>query len=114
MNVPPPRLSGPQPGLLARVVMTILGAIMLVSAAFLGAVVFLVALGIFAVLAVLMGYRVWRLKRQFEKAAREAGGTPGGSGRNQGASGTRTSLEGDYVVVDRPGPDDPGDSASRK
>ncbi len=106
MNRPHPQLPGAQPGLLTRVVMAILGGIMLVSAAFLGAVVFLVALGIFSVLALVVGYRVWRIKRQFEKAAREAGTSGGGSADRRDSRAGQATLEGEYVVVRPPQSED--------
>jgi len=96
MNRPNPQLTGPQPGILARLLLTVAGVVMLVSAAFLGAFFFLAAIGIFMVLIVVMAFRGWRLKRQFEKAAREAG--QGGQARQPGGS---TTVEGEYIVITR-------------
>ena len=96
MQRPNPQLTGPQPGLLARLLLTAAGVVMLISAAFLGAFFFLAAIGIFMVLIVVMAFRGWRLKRQFEKAAR--GGGQGGQARQPGS---HTTVEGEYIVITR-------------
>lgn len=84
------------PGLVARILLTIGAVIMLASAAFLGAIFFLAALGFFAVAMLVLVVRIWWARRQFEKAVRR-GEAPGqaqsGPGRREGA------IEGEYRVV---------------
>jgi len=96
MQRPNPQLTGPQPGLLTRLLLTAAGVVMLVSAAFLGAFFFLAAIGIFMVLIVVMAFRGWRLKRRFEKAARE-----GGQAGQARPPGDRSTLEGEFIVITR-------------
>ena len=96
MQRPNPQLTGPQPGLLTRLLLAAMGVITLVAAAFLGAFFFLAAIGIFMVLIVVMAFRGWRLKRQFEKAARAAGQP--GQARSPGG---HTTVEGEYIVITR-------------
>jgi predicted lipid-binding transport protein (Tim44 family) len=84
------------PGLVARILLSIGAVIMLVSAAFLGAIFFLAALGFFAVGMLVLAVRIWWARRQFEKAVRR-GEAPGqarpGPGRREGV------IEGEYRVV---------------
>jgi predicted lipid-binding transport protein (Tim44 family) len=93
MNRPNPQLTGPRPGLLTRMLLTAAGVVMLISAAFLGAFFFLAAIGIFMVLVVVMAFRGWRLKREFEKAAARGQRPRRGDGR--------TTVEGEYTVITR-------------
>ncbi|HRP35792.1 MAG TPA: hypothetical protein PLI48_07920 [Gammaproteobacteria bacterium] len=83
------------PGLVARILLSIGAVIMLVSAAFLGAIVFLAALGFFVVAMLVLAVRIWWARRQLEKALR-SGRPPGegGPGRHQG------DIEGEYRVLD--------------
>lgn len=84
------------PGLVARILLSIGAVIMLVSAAFLGAIFFLAALGFFVVAMLVLAVRIWWARRQLEKAMR-SGAAPGqprrGSGRRDGV------IEGEYRVV---------------
>lgn len=84
------------PGLLARILLSIGAVIMLVAAAFLGAVFFLAALGFFVVAMLTLAVRIWWAKRQFEKAVR-SGTAPGQPGRGPGRRGG--VIEGEYHVV---------------
>lgn len=77
------------PGLVARILLSIGAVIMLVSAAFLGAIFFLAALGFFVVAMLVLAVRIWWARRQFEKALRS--GQP--PGRHQG------DIEGEYRVL---------------
>lgn len=90
----PFRLSGPRPGLLVRLAWSIAAVIVLVSAAFLGALVFLAVLGLFVVAVLVTAVRIWWLRRRVLRShgrSRDAGGAEG------------TTIEGDFVVVRRPG-----------
>jgi predicted lipid-binding transport protein (Tim44 family) len=84
------------PGLVARILLSIGALIMLVSAAFLGAIFFLAALGFFAVGMLVLAVRIWWARRQFEQAVRR-GEAPGqarsGPGSREGV------IEGEYRVV---------------
>lgn len=88
------RLAGPRPGLLARIAWSIAAVILLASAAFLGALVFLAVLGLFVVAVLVTAVRIWWLRRrilQSQSRGKAAGGEGG------------TTIEGDFVVVRRPG-----------
>lgn len=85
------------PGIVARVLLSIVAVITLVSAAFLGAIVFLAALGFFVVAILVLGVRIWWARRQLEKAVKR-GERPGSGGPGPGA---RTDvIEGEYLVVE--------------
>ncbi len=83
------------PGLVARILLSIGAVIMLVSAAFLGAIFFMAALGFFVVAMLVLAVRIWWARRQLEKAVR-SGRAPGrgGPGRHRG------DIEGEYRVLD--------------
>ena len=86
------------PGILARILLSIVAVVMLVAAAFLGAIFFLAALGVFVAGSLLLAVRIWWARRQIEKAMKEgdgAGVRPGGRGR-----GREDVIEGEYLVVD--------------
>lgn len=84
------------PGLVARILLSIGAVIMLVSAAFLGAIFFLAALGFFVVAMLVLAVRVWWARRQFEKALR-SGQSPGRDGREPGRH--QGDIEGEYRVL---------------
>lgn len=67
---------GKPPGLLARIFFSIIAVILLVSAAFLGAMFFLAALGVFFFVSIVVVVRVWWARRQIEAAMRR-GEMPG-------------------------------------
>lgn len=87
---------GGGPGILARIVFAILAVIVLVAAAFLGAIVFLAALGLFVVGSLVLAARIWWAKRQIEKAMRR--GEAGGANR-PGPGGREDVIEGEYRVM---------------
>lgn len=91
---------GRPPGILARILVGIMAAVVLVSAALLGAIFFLAALAFFVVASVIVGVRLWWLRRKIERAMRE--GRPPEGFRDAGASGARRAdvIEGEYVVVE--------------
>lgn len=99
----PGRRPGQQggPGILARILISIVAVVMLVTAAFLGAIFFLAALGVFVAGSLLLAVRIWWARRQIEKAMKQgdvAGvrpSGPGGPGR-----GREDVIEGEYLVVD--------------
>ena len=98
----PGRGPGPQggPGIFARILLSIVAVVMLVAAAFLGAIFFLAALGVFVAGSLLLAVRIWWARRQIEKAMKQgdgAGGRPGGPGRSRGREDV---IEGEYLVVD--------------
>lgn len=88
---------GGGPGILARLVFAVLAVIMLVAAAFLGAIVFLAALGLFVVGSLVLAARIWWAKRQIEKAMRR--GEAGGANR-PGPGGREDVIEGEYRVME--------------
>jgi predicted lipid-binding transport protein (Tim44 family) len=76
--------------------MTIAAVAVLVSAALLGAIFFLAALGFFAIGVVFLAIRIWWAKRKFEQAARRR--EP--SGESNQKSGARADvIEGEYRVL---------------
>jgi hypothetical protein len=89
------------PGILARILISIVAVVMLVAAAFLGAIFFLAALGVFVAGSLLLAVRIWWARRQIEKAMKQGDGAgmppggPGGRGR-----GREDVIEGEYLVVD--------------
>jgi hypothetical protein len=96
-----PGSNGP-PGLLARIFLTIMAVLLLAAAAFLGAIFFLAALGVFVAASTVLAVRIWWAKRQLEKAM-GAGGPAGQGEPPPGQSRPRGSgdvIEGEYVVVD--------------
>ena len=99
------QLSGPGPGpggnggpgLIARVLLSIAAVIMLVSAAFLGAIFFLAALGFFVFGTLVLGVRIWWARREFERALKR------GEQPSPGRPGPRSPgdvIEGEYRVMD--------------
>lgn len=87
---------GKPPGLLARILLSIVAVIVLVSAAFLGAVFFLAALGLFVVGTIVMAIRLWWLRRQVEAAMRR-GEQP--AARRPGEQRSEDVIEGEYHVM---------------
>lgn len=102
------RLHAPStPNPVVRLVATLMAAVALVASLMLGAVVFLVVLGVAALLMLVFAIRFWRFRKQFQAAvaqaraqvdaARMAGGdvyrqpSPGSSGKNGG-----TVIDGEY------------------
>lgn len=63
----------------------------MVGAFFVGAFVLTVAIGLFVVVAIVFSARVWWLRRQMRKAAKQAG-----RGRTES-----TTIEGEYIVHER-------------
>jgi len=87
---------GGGPGILVRILFAILAVIMLVAAAFLGAIFFLAALGVFVVGSLVLAARIWWAKRQIEKAMRR-GEMPGAD--RPGPGGREDVIEGEYRVM---------------
>ncbi|MGD9388657.1 MAG: hypothetical protein PVI87_10585 [Gammaproteobacteria bacterium] len=87
---------GKPPGLLARILLSIVAVVVLVSAAFLGAVFFLAALGLFIVGSIIVAIRLWWLRRQIEAAMRR-GETPGAGRPSPGRR--EDVIEGEYRVM---------------
>lgn len=88
-------------GILARILLTIVAVVMLVAAAFLGAIFFLAALGVFVAGSLLLAVRIWWARRQIEKAMKQgegAGVRPDGPGADR--RGREDVIEGEYLVVD--------------
>jgi predicted lipid-binding transport protein (Tim44 family) len=85
------------PGIIARILLSIGAVILLVSAAFLGAIFVLAALGFFIVGMLALAVRIWWARRQLEKAF--ARGERPGSDR-PGGSGRADVIEGEYLVVE--------------
>lgn len=85
------------PGIIARILLSIGAVILLVSAAFLGAIFFLAALGFFIVGMLGLTVRIWWARRQLAKAfargERPRSERPGGGGRTD-------VIEGEYLVVE--------------
>jgi|SRR6056297_868950 len=88
---------GNGPGVVARVLFAIVAVLMLVAAAFLGAIFFLAALGVFVVGSLMLAVRIWWAKRQIEKAMKR-GEMPGA--RRDTSQGPR---QGDDRARSRPG-----------
>ena len=85
------------PGIIARILLSIGAVILLVSAAFLGAIFFLAALGFFILGMLVLAVRIWWARRQLDKAF--ARGERPGPGRP--ADGGRADvIEGEYLVVE--------------
>lgn len=87
---------GKPPGLLARILLSIVAVIVLASAAFLGAVFFLAALGFFVIATIVVSIRLWWLRRQMEAAMRR-GEQP--AARRPGERGSEDVIEGEYRVM---------------
>jgi hypothetical protein len=60
--------AGRRPGWLARIGMSLMAMLSLVAAAFLGAFIFVVVLGVVIIAGAAMAFQVWRLKRRMEKS----------------------------------------------
>lgn len=91
-----PGRNGP-PGILARILLSIAAVIMLAAAAFLGAIFFLAALGMFVIGSLVLAARIWWARRRIEKAMRQ--GEP--PQRDSPARGGHADvIEGEYKVVE--------------
>ncbi len=89
----PPREPGPR-GWLTRVLAAVGAAGALIVSFFLGALVFVTALGLFLLLAIGVAIRIWWLRRQFRDHmdAWE---------RGEGAAGGEDVIDAEYTVVER-------------
>lgn len=87
------------PGILARILLSIAAVVMLVAAAFLGAIFFLAALGVFVAGSLLLAVRIWWARRQIERAMKEGDGSGVRPDRSSGR-GREDVIEGEYLVVD--------------
>ncbi|MCC5794000.1 MAG: hypothetical protein JJT85_04595 [Chromatiales bacterium] len=90
------RIQGRRPGILAQIFGLLIGAAVLVVSLVLGAFLLAALLGLFVLSALVLVARAWWLRRQFERALRQAGGQRPGE---PGAGGD--VIEGEYRVVDR-------------
>ncbi len=90
---------GKPPGLLARILFSIVAVILLVSAAFLGAMFFLAALGVFFVVSIIVAVRLWWARRQIESAMRR-GEMPGQRSEQGRADPRRPATDGASSVID--------------
>jgi membrane protein implicated in regulation of membrane protease activity len=96
------QLSGPgsgpgrPPGILSRILFSVVAAGVLVVAAFLGALFLLVALGLFFIASIVMAIRIWRVRRQWQRATRQGGGPTATSDRTEDRSEV---IEGEYRVL---------------
>jgi hypothetical protein len=97
-----PGRNGP-PGVLARILWSIAAVVMLFTAAFLGAIFFLAALGFFMVGMFVLAIRVWWVRRKLMKAMQHGDGPmgqgPGRGGPGPGAGKREEIIEGEYRVV---------------
>jgi hypothetical protein len=94
------RIGGASPATaspLARVLGAILGAAMFVAALVVGGVLLLVFLALAAALATAFAVRFWWWRRQLLKDARNRPVGPGPAPRQQDG---RTTIDGDYRVMD--------------
>ena len=95
---------GNGPGVVARILFAIVAVLMLVAAAFLGAIFFLAALGVFVVGSLMLAVRIWWAKRQIEKAMKR-GEMPGARqgddrARSRPGAGRREDvIDGEYHVM---------------
>lgn len=99
----PGRGPGGGRGIVARILLTIAAVLMLAAAAFLGAIFFLAALGVFVVGSLLLAVRVWWAKRQIEKAMKRGevpGAGQGGARARPGAGRREDVIDGEYHVMD--------------
>jgi len=90
---------GKPPGLLARILFSIVAVILLVSAAFLGAMFFLAALGVFFVVSIIVAVRLWWARRQIEAAMRR-GDIPGQRSEQERADPRRPAKDKASSVID--------------
>ena len=88
----PPGPSGAR-NVLTRVLASIGAAAALVLSFFLGAVIFLMALGLVVIVTVGVLVRIWWLRRQFR------GQQGRGDGDGDGPSGGSGVIEGEYVII---------------
>jgi hypothetical protein len=86
---------------IARILWSIAAAVLLLSAAFLGAIFFMAALGFFMFGVLVLSVRVWWARRKFAKAMREGGAPPPGAGAGPGPGPDKPAsvIEGEYRVV---------------
>ncbi|MEO0617254.1 MAG: hypothetical protein AAFY69_14090 [Pseudomonadota bacterium] len=89
----------------ARVLGAIAGAAMFVVAIIVGGVLLLGFLALAAALAVAFGVRFWWWRRQVLRQARSRpaqgpGAGPGVGAQGPGQAGPRSTIEGDYRVID--------------
>lgn len=105
---------GGGPGIFARIVLAVGAVLMLAAAAFLGAIFFLAALGVFVVGTLSLAVRIWWAKRQIEKAM-QRGEMPGGrqseTQTRPGADRRHDVIDGEYRVMDRQ-PESQGETRS--
>jgi predicted lipid-binding transport protein (Tim44 family) len=85
-------------GVVARVLWSIVAVVLLLTAAFLGAIFFLAALGFFMFGVLVLAVRVWWARRKFAKTLRE-GGVPPGPAPAPGQENRARVIEGEYRVV---------------
>jgi len=85
------------PGILVRILLSIAAVIMLAAAAFLGAIFFLAALGMFVIGSLVLAARIWWARRRIEKAMSQ-GKPPQRDSPVRG--GHPDVIEGEYRVVE--------------
>lgn len=85
-------------GIVARLLLSVLAVVVLVSAAFLGAIFFLAALGLFVVGSFVLAVRIWWARRQIEKAMKQGDAKQGPE--RPGTQGREDVIEGEYLVVE--------------
>jgi membrane protein implicated in regulation of membrane protease activity len=96
------QLSGPgsgpgrPPGILSRILFSVVAVTVLAVAAILGALFLLVALGLFFIASIVMAFRVWHVRRQWQRATREGGDSTATSNRPEDRSEV---IEGEYRVL---------------
>ena len=79
---------------LTRGLAAIAGAVVLVATLFVGVVMFFVMLGFFAVIAAAVLFKVWSMKRRFQKQA-----SGGESAYQDTSDGSRGWMQTEYVVM---------------
>lgn len=101
MPDPAHRLAGPRRGPIARFLLGLVALIAVVAAAFVGMMMFLVALGIVVIGTAALALRLWWLRRSVRKSAALRHGEAARPAARDGSG--RTVYEGEYTVVRRPG-----------
>jgi hypothetical protein len=98
------RLPGPGASTLSRILWTAGTVLLILGAVFVGALVFVIAVGAFATAVLLAAVRLWWLRRQLRRAAaanaEEDSDEPEFGSTRRAAQPPRT-LDGEYVVVER-------------